>query len=288
MKIVVKILSYILMIVLIASLLLAVITNIAQSTFLKEDFILSSLKKNNFYDKVYEQIEKEFSDYEKNLGTISSYVELEKVYSKANVERDVNIVIHNIYTNGKEEINVQEIKTELNNQVDEALGSKKKYLTTSQKNEIESEIDKIANTYKTRVTSLEKISDLSTILTIANNFLTTFRILIYLLPVGIFIIILILNIMNMSSAFRYLGISTVLSGIILLAPKLLSFLSPESFDFASMDSYSNIVKDMVDTVLNNMAISSGILVIVGIVIIIISNIYKARKKEKNIEEEFEI
>ncbi len=142
------IVRYILIILLAIIILAFAIVNISSSTILSKDYALSKLEETEYYSGIYQEIEKNFKNYIDQSGLEEEV--MNNVITEDKVKNDVNIMISNIYDGKNEEIDVAEIKTNLNNNIDEYIS--KQQGVKADKDAIEKYIDKICEQYKSTMT----------------------------------------------------------------------------------------------------------------------------------------
>ena len=149
-----NIIRYILTIILTIAIIAFLLLKLAVSTVLSEQYILAKLDETDYYNKMFEYVKSSFENYIGQSGMDEEI--LENIVSKEKIEKDIKIILSNIYDGMNEEINTQEIRDSLNSNIEKSLGSQK--LTTAQRASVSTFIDEIINEYTTAMshTSYEK------------------------------------------------------------------------------------------------------------------------------------
>ena len=275
MKIFKNIVSIILAFLLMASILLTVAVQIVSSTILNKDYILGKLEEANYYNNVYEQIKDSLAGYIGPSGLDEEV--LENIYTREQVKEDINLIINNIYENKNDKINTEDIKEKLQNNIEASVGSG--LLTKENKNSIEDFIDKIADEYVQNISHDPYFEKVGTIINKAKDMVGKVEGIIIFVPIILAVVILLLNIKQISSAVRFISISILTSGVIGIALKL--FIETKiniSNILIINDSFSEVIKNVINSILNNINTMSIIGIIGSIVLIVLTNVIKVNRQ----------
>ena len=275
MKIFKYIISIILAFLLMLSILLTVALQIVSTTILNKDYILGKLDEANYYNNVYEQIKDSLAGYIGPSGLDEEV--LENIYTIEQVKEDINLIINNIYENKNDKINTEDIKEKLQNNIEASVGSG--LLTKENKNSIEDFIDKIADEYVQNISHDPYFEKVGTIINKAKDVVGKVEGIIIFVPIILAVVILLLNIKQISSAVRFIAISILTSGVIGIALKL--FIETKiniSNILIINDSFSEVIKNVINSILNNINTMSIIGIIGSIVIIVLTNIIKVNRQ----------
>lgn len=275
MKIFRYIISIILAFLLMISILLTVALQIVSSTILNKDYILGKLDEANYYNNVYEQIKDSLAGYIGPSGLDEEV--LENIYTREQVKEDINLIINNIYENKNDKINTEDIKEKLQNNIEASVGSG--LLTKENKNSIEDFIDKIADEYVQNISHDPYFEKVGTIINKAKDMVGKVEGIIIFVPIILAVVILLLNIKQISSAIRFIAISILASGVIGIALKL--FIETKiniSNILIINDSFSEVIKNVINSILNNINTMSIIGIIVSIVLIVLTNVIKVNRQ----------
>lgn len=275
MKIFRYIISIILAFLLMISILLTVALQIVFSTILNKDYILGKLDEANYYNNVYEQIKDSLAGYIGPSGLDEEV--LENIYTREQVKEDINLIINNIYENKNDKINTEDIKEKLQNNIEASVGSG--LLTKENKNSIEDFIDKIADEYVQNISHDPYFEKVGTIINKAKDMVGKVEGIIIFVPIILAVVILLLNIKQISSAVRFIAISILTSGVIGIALKL--FIETKiniSNILIINDSFSEVIKNVINSILNNINTMSIIGIIGSIVLIVLTNVIKVNRQ----------
>lgn len=275
MKIFKNIISIILAFLLMLSILLTVALQIVSSTILNKDYILGKLDEANYYNNVYEQIKDSLAGYIGPSGLDEEV--LENIYTREQVKEDINLIINNIYENKNDKINTEDIKEKLQNNIEASVGSG--LLTKENRNSIEDFIDKIADEYVQNISHDPYFEKVGMIINKVKDMIGKVEGIIIFVPIILAVVILLLNIKQISSAIRFIAISILTSGVIGIVIKV--FLETKiniSNILIINDSFSEVIKNVINSILNNINTMSIIGIIGSIVIIVLTNIIKVNRQ----------
>ena len=117
MKIITKILKFIVMTIIVLCLTYIGIKNIAFSTIFNKEYVIKKLDETNFYSETYKFVESNFENYIGQSGLEEDVIK--NICTEDKVRKDINIILSNIYNGTKEEIDTSEIANKLNSNIDE-------------------------------------------------------------------------------------------------------------------------------------------------------------------------
>ena len=275
MKIFKNIITLILAFLLMLSILLTVIVQIVSTTILNKDYILGKLEEANYYNNVYEQIKDSFEGYIGPSGLDESV--LENIYTRDQVKEDINLIINNIYENKNNKINTEDIEEKLQKNIESSVETR--ILTKETQKSIEDFIDKIADEYVQNISHDPYFEKLGIIMNKAKDIVGKVDGIIIFVPIILAVVILLLNIKQISSAIRFIAISILTSGVIGIVIKV--FLETKiniSNILIINDSFSEVIKNVINSILNNINTMSIIGIIGSIVIIVLTNIIKVNRQ----------
>ena len=94
--------NYILSIILALTIILFYFINLASSTILSEQYILSKLDEHDYYNKIHEQIKSNFENYIHQSGLEEDV--LDNIITKEKVKKDTHIILGSIYDGLNQEV----------------------------------------------------------------------------------------------------------------------------------------------------------------------------------------
>ena len=271
-----KIITFIVSFVLLISIITVISLITAKKTILNKDFVIKQMEKNNYYEEVQKNIQSGFEGYIQQSGLEEDVIT--ELYTLEEVKDDIGIMLENIYGNEKKDIDIEKVKTRLNDKIYASLANVS--LTSTEKKSIESFINIIGNIYKDEISYTKWLNGLNGKVYNINEKIEKVGIYVYVLPLVLIIILIILNIKELYRALNATGIAIIGSGILTIA---LKFFIKVNIDIENIlilnESFSNVIKSSVYEILNALTIASITIGAIGIVICYIANYIKLKKKE---------
>lgn len=278
MKIILEIIRYILA----ASLALVIgviyICNIALSTVLSEGYIVSKLSQTNYYKKVYENFNENLSKYIMQSGLDESIIN--NVCNIEKVEQDTNYILENIYFGKSNDIDVEFIKNNLNNNINEFINGQD--ITVESRESIDQFVELICNEYKDTIMHTQYESSINGYIVKVQNYAKNVNDYGKFIIIGIIIFIFIIDIRRPSRNIAIAGISFMLLGIILIYGKniLLKNIDIQNI-FIISEAFSDSLKLILEENLSSIIITAKRFIILGVVLIILGNCFQVETKKKN-------
>lgn len=275
-----KILRYIIAILLTIVIIAFLLINLLSSTILSEQYILSKLEETDYYNKMYQYVESSFENYIYQSGLDENV--LEDIVSKEKIEKDTKIIIGNIYDGRNEKIDTQEIKDNLNANINKSLGNKK--LNTTQKTAIDTFIDEITNEYKTAMSHTNYEQQINNIYSKGIKYVNILKKALLISIAVLIILLIVLSLTKIYKVFAMAGISMLSSGILFGITNwyITSKIKIQTITILN-DAVSDTVRNILQEIMNTVKNESVILTLIGIILIIIPSLihyYKNSKEEK--------
>lgn len=123
MKVIINLLKFILITILTICMIILGVVTIISSTVLNESYVIQKLEETDFYSGIYKLVESNFENYIYQSGMDEEV--LQGICTQEKVEKDINIMLSNIYQGIDEKIDTKEIAENLNTNIDK-LGIKTK------------------------------------------------------------------------------------------------------------------------------------------------------------------
>ncbi len=275
-----KILRYIIAILLTIVIIAFLLINLLSSTILSEQYILSKLEETDYYNKMYQYVESSFENYIYQSGLDENV--LEDIVSKEKIEKDTKIIIGNIYDGRNEKIDTQEIKDNLNANINKSLGNKK--LNTTQKTAIDTFIDEITNEYKTAMSHTNYEQQINNIYSKGIKYVNILKKALLISIAVLIILLIVLSLTKIYKVFAMAGISMLSSGILFGITNwyITSKIKIQTITILN-DAVSDTVRNILQEIMNTVKNEAVILTLIGIILIIIPSLihyYKNSKEEK--------
>lgn len=246
---------------------------IFSNTILNKQYVIGLLEKNNYYEKVYYNIEDGFKNYIMQSGLDESI--LNNLYDKEKVTQDVNMVINAIYDGASINVNTDILVRELDNRINNILEQNNRVPEKQEREEIKIFEDAIATTYADEITySAESIKEISNIFTKIQELLPNIKIVL----IGLIIVLLALIIAISASILKTMnaiGIMLLTVGVIDIAVKLL--IKDRVHNILILNSaFSMNVIDLINSIIDSFFKLGIIAISIGAVLIILSSFIKRK------------
>ena len=269
------IINYILSIILALSIIVFYFINLASSTILSEQYILSKLDEHGYYNKIYEQTKLNFENYIHQSGLEEDV--LDNIITKEKVKKDTHIILGSIYDGLNQEVDINEIKENLNKNIEKYIQNVG--ITNEQKNSIDTFVNHICNEYKTTISHFtfenqinQYYSEIIKIINMSKKVL--------LITIGIdFLLLIVLNLKKIYKCFTSVGVSFTIIGLIMLISSI--FINTKirvQTILILNDAISEVLRNILSEILNSSLIISIFTLIFGIIMIIIPNLIHNIKK----------
>lgn len=269
MKLVKTIIKYIITIIIAIFTILFLVVNLASSTVLNKNYVLSKLEETDYYSKIYEEVKSNFENYIHQSGLEENV--LENIILKEKVKKDTELIISNLYDGLEEKIDTQEIRENLNKNIEKSLGNSK--LVVTQKNAINTLIDKICDEYTTTISHYEYEKQINNLyMKIMKNMDVAKKAILVVIAISI-ILLLLLNIRRIYKLFSLLGVSLVASGVFFVIVNIFINMKIKVQTILILnDAISATLRNILTELLNSINSYGYIMLGLGLVLIIVSNL----------------
>ncbi len=283
MRVVRLILQYILTIILAMSVLALILINIISSTVLNESYIMSKLEEEDYYNQIYESAESNFENYIHQSGLDEEV--LNDIITKEKIEKDTKIIINNIFDGTDTEIDTDEIKNKLNENIDNSLGRKK---TATEEKAINEFVNLICNEYKTTILTTSYESKINTAYQKVIKYINLAKKVLLILIGVLVILIVLLTIKRIYRILARLGLAFVIDGLLFLLAKYFidAKIKIETITILS-SSVSIVLRNILREIINIVAKDGTILLVLGIVLIVLYAIIKSIRKSRRLQDQYD-
>lgn len=262
-------------IILLGSLLGEVFIYEFSTTVLSKRYILEKFEENNYYDNLYSNIVNEMEGYIGPSGLDENI--FDNIISREKIEKDVNIVVSNIYESKNADIDTKIIRQKLDENINNYL--KKENLKLEDTSSLDEFKDQIIDVYKTEVsynTYTKYIKNIN-----LNKIVKLFKMAKKVFLIGIIIPIVIIVLLNTKKIEKVipeimtfiLACGTIL---IVISKYITMKVNIEAITFLNT-AFSIVIRDIAITVLNDVLSIGIVFVVSSVVLIIINNIIDAIK-----------
>lgn len=282
MKVLNTVIKYIITIILAISMIAYFFIQLASSTILSEQYILSKLEETDYYNKIYESVKSNFENYIHQSGLEETV--LENIVSKEKVRKDTNIIISNLYDGLEQKIDTQEIRDNLNKNIKETLGEQN--ITKTQQSSIDTFVEHICNEYTDTMSHFSYEKQINQYYQKAMQYINLVK-KVLLITIGLAILLLlVLNLKRIYKFVSLLGISLTTTGTFLVIVNLFinSKVKVQTITILN-DAISDTVRSVLAEILHMIMNNGSIMLITGILLIIIPNLIHNLKKYGMAKEE---
>lgn len=276
MKIIRKIISYILAIILVTLMSATIILSIVNAVVFSKPNVKKQMQKVDYYTEINNIIKESANNYIMQSGFDESI--MDNVISKEKINNDIDKVINAIYEGEEVEISTDEIKTSLDKNVQQYIAQNNYKVDAQTQKDIEKFEDKIESIYANSITYSK-----STIKKVVKYFKMVKRMTRVALIASL-ILLIIFAIITYKTNRATFGISLLATGIICIFIKCYSSINIAVNNILMVNkTFSNLMINIINQVIQYVFIGGIILAVLGIALIIIFERKSANEKyEENL------
>lgn len=263
MKILAKIIKFILITILVICIVAIGMIKIVSSTVLEKAYITQKLEETNFYSETYELVKSNFENYIYQSGL--DEVVLDDICSEEKVKSDINQIISNIYEGTDIKIDTKEISDNLNANID-------KLNIKNSRNEkaIEQFVKHITDEYTNTILHTKYEDDINNAYGKITNLIEKANTIIIITIIVDIIIIILTNIKKISRNLQDAGITLLASSsFVLIANNIVQSKVNISGIKIFNDSFSEVIVKILQEFVEKINTFGMITLIVAIILIII-------------------
>lgn len=272
MKVFLTIIRYILIVILAVSILGISFISIASSTILDKNYALSKLEETNYYSGIYEEIKNNFEKYIYQSGLDESVIT--DIITEEKVRSDVNIMIDNIYDGTDKKIDCEEIRTKLNNNIEQSVENKS--VLEAQKEAIDEFVNIICDEYTKTLTHTEYEQKINNQYLKIMEYIQKGKKIILGAIVGSALLILAISYNRIFKAISSIGIASFIVGLISVAVNIYITTKIKINTLTILNGMiSSVLRTTVNEIVGKVATYGYIFLAAGIVAIIVGNMLDA-------------
>lgn len=239
--------------------------NLISNTILNEKYMLEKLDETDYYDKVTGLVQSNFENYINQSGLDEEV--LIGIVTTKDVENDTKTIVRNMFSGTSEKIDVEDLKTKLNSNIENSIGS----VSEENKEAINDFVDLICDEYKSTISAHFEIED--SVYKIYNKAIKTIQIInkVVLIIIALCIIILMLLCKRrFYKFFLFMGIPAMSTGMFFIVINLFinSKISIKNIVILN-NAFSEFIVAVLQNTLGKMMIYGWILFIIGILITVL-------------------
>lgn len=277
MKLVINILKYMCAILLASSLIVLVGLVAIYTNVLNESYIKNAVQKTQYDEKIYDEIYSNFENYISQSGLDKNV--LDNVLTKEKVESDTQEIIENIFENKDQRINADEIKTNLQNNISTSLNGQ--VLTENSKKSVDEFVNKIGDEYLNTIFYPKYQDSINSMYTKINAMVKKIQIITIILLAALVLLIFALCKGNIFDAGIFSSISCTSCALFYILVNI--FINSKikiSNIYIQNEAVSNLIKNIMNDIIQTMSKFSIALLILGIILVIVMNYLKEKKRKK--------
>lgn len=276
MKIIRKIISYILAIILVTLMSATIILSIVNAVVFSKPNVKKQMQKVDYYTEINNIIKESANNYIMQSGFDESI--MDNVISKEKINKDIDKVINAIYEGEEVEISTDEIKNSLDKNVQQYIAQNNYKVDAQTQKDIEKFEDKIESIYANSITYSK-----SSIKKVVKYFKMAKRMTRVALIASL-ILLIIFAIITYKTNRATFGISLLATGIICIFIKCYSSINIAVNNILMVNkTFSNLMINIINQVIQYVFIGGIILAVLGIALIIIFERKSANEKyEENL------
>lgn len=280
MKILIKVIRFILMLILTVSIISLVFIKLASSTILNKEYILGKLDETSYYINIREELESNFENYIGQSGFDEDV--LQNIVTDDKIKEDTGIILSNIYDGTSQKISTEEIEQNLRTNIENSLDTT---LTATQEKMVDQYVNTICEQYLDTMVHTNYENRIHDVMMKVNDYIgIANKVLIIAIVVsGLFIIIS--DYKKIIKALSHLGISLFASGIFGIIVYIYINMKIKIANIVILnDAISEVIRNVLNNIFSTLRNEGIILLIVGIAMILVGNgiqTYLDKKQEDN-------
>ena len=279
-----KIITYIIALILSVLFISSILIYLLSSTILSKDYVLDKLDETNYYEQVYELVESNFENYIQQSGLDEDVIE--NIVTEDKIKEDTKQILTNLYDGANEEISTEEIAEQLNANIEESLEDRD--LTSDEEEAIKSFVQTICDEYEDTIIHTKYEEEINNIYQKIINY-KKYAVQVLSITIGILLVVLI--IMNHRAIYRSVkavAISLLTNGILLLITNFYinSNLKIQTITILN-NAFSEVIVNILTEIMSKILTYGWILTVIGVLLIIVSNLthnlrkYGIEEREEN-------
>ena len=277
MKLFAKIIKAVLIIVLAVTVIEFIAVSILSSTILNESYVYKMLQSSNYYSNIYVEVQSSFENYIGPSGLDENI--LTNVCTEEDIQKDTETILGNIYEGTTKSIDANKMKEKIISKINETL--KDKELTASTQENIEQFAQAVSEEYKNTISHTEYEQQINNLYSKSIKLVNLAK---FSLCVCILVVLIMLTLLNLKHLHRTLaniGIAITSSGTFCVMSNFIVNSNVRVHNIKVLnDSISTVIQKVIVDILNRFSSTGLIIIIIGVVMIIISNMIQAKNTEE--------
>ena len=267
-KVIETIIKIILVILLFITIFAFGILNILSNTILNQEYTLNKLEETNYYANIYSQIKSDFRNYIYQSGLDENVIE--DIVTPEEVKNETRNIIVGIYNGLHEDVDTTKIHDRLNDNINKSLEGKK--IDSQTQEAINTFVNQIVDQYQETITKTEYENQIYKNFSKIQKIVNKGKKITILLAVTLGALIIITYYKKIFKNIAYLGTALFSDGIAYI---FLDMYISKKVDIENLtilnDAITITLREYLQSILKEIFLYGGILLIIGLALIILGN-----------------
>lgn len=267
-KVIETIIKIILVILLFITIFAFGILNILSNTILDQEYTLNKLEETNYYANIYSQIKSDFRNYIYQSGLDENVIE--DIVTPEEVKNETRKIIVGIYNGLHEDVDTTKIHDRLNDNINKSLEEKK--IDSQTQEAINTFVNQIVDQYQETITKTEYENQIYKNFSKIQKIVNKGKKITILLAVTLGALIIITYYKKIFKNIAYLGTALFSDGIAYI---FLDMYISKKVDIENLtilnDAITITLREYLQSILKEIFLYGGILLIIGLALIILGN-----------------
>lgn len=267
-KVIETIIKNILVILLFITIFAFGILNILSNTILDQEYTLNKLEETNYYANIYSQIKSDFRNYIYQSGLDENVIE--DIVTPEEVKNETRKIIVGIYNGLHEDVDTTKIHDRLNDNINKSLEGKK--IDSQTQEAINTFVNQIVDQYQETITKTEYENQIYKNFSKIQKIVNKGKKITILLAVTLGTLIIITYYKKIFKNIAYLGTALFSDGIAYI---FLDMYISKKVDIENLtilnDAITITLREYLQSILKEIFLYGGILLIIGLALIILGN-----------------
>lgn len=276
MRVIAKLIKFVIAICLIALISLVIVLVVAQNTILNKQYIIENLENSNYYNNVYSISKSNFQKYIYQSGLPIEV--LDDIISVEQIEKDTIQIVSTIYEGGVSPNSSEELKSKLFENIDESLETDFDKLDEATKENIEQFIELLATEYSKTIMDYGEVLDKGEVVKEAQELVEKIIVRIAIVIAVLIVAVFICSIGKMYTSFGTLSIAFMTVGVLNIAIHICKNAVIDITKISIMnDAVTIFARNIYNDVFGKILFGGIVVLVLGFVCCVISSVIKEKE-----------
>lgn len=278
MKLVKKLINFIVIIFLSLSILSSFLVFTVSNTILNKEYILNKMEECNYYEKTYLDINESLEQYIGPSGLDEEI--LQNIYTEEQVKNDIHTTVNAIFTGEEKTIETEKIRSKLDKNIHESYN-----ITSNEKEAIVNFENTIVNEYTKQITHHDYLYVLENYIPTANNIIAKLKIIMPIIMCIIIVCLIILNMKNINKIIQGILIGFLSAGLTIM---VIGIIINFNINFEAIlilnENFSELIRNIANELLKSLQNLGIIIAILSTILLIATNtIWTIKRNKKQVK-----